>query len=45
MVELKERHTKELELAKSNLIEVYEKKIEYLRERKDEGERRISKLE
>jgi prefoldin subunit 5 len=26
-------------------VEVYEKKIEYLSERKDEGERRIMKLE
>ena len=43
--ELKERHRKEIELSKSNLIEVYEKKIEYLTERKDEGERRIMKLE
>lgn len=43
--EIKERHAKELELAKSNLIEIYEKKIDYLRERKDECERRIVKLE
>jgi progesterone-induced-blocking factor 1 len=43
--ELKERHTKEIQLSKENLIEVYEKKNEYLKERKDEAERRILKLE
>ena len=43
--DLKERHGKEIELSKSNLIEVYEKKLEYLRERKDESERRVLKLE
>lgn len=32
-------------MSKENLIEVYEKKNEYLKERKDEGERRILKLE
>ena len=32
-------------MSKANLIDVYEKKIDYLRERKDEGERRIMKLE
>jgi hypothetical protein len=42
---LKERHRKEIELSKANLIEVYEKKVEYLNERKDEAERRNIKLE
>jgi len=45
MQDLKERHQKELELAKNNLVEVYEKKVEYLHERKDDGERRVAKLE
>ena len=33
--ELKDRHNKEVELSKQNLIDIYEKKIDYLRERKD----------
>lgn len=45
MNELKERHAKELELAKQNLIDIYEKKVEYNKERKDELERRVLKLE
>jgi 3-dehydroquinate dehydratase len=43
--ELKDRHTKELELAKSNLTDIYEKRLDYLKERKDEAERRVLKLE
>ena len=43
--ELKDRQTKELQHAKQNLVDVYERKVEYLTERKDEQERRISKLE
>lgn len=43
--EIKERHAKEINLTKSNLIEVYEKKIEYYKERKDDLERRVSRLE
>ena len=43
--ELKDRHRKEIELSKGNLIEVYEKKVEYLNERKDESERRLMKVE
>lgn len=34
--DLKDRQTKELSLAKSNLTDLYERKIEYLTERKDE---------
>ena len=43
--ELKDRYTKELNLTKQNLTDVYERRIEYLNERKDEQERRISKLD
>ena len=43
--DLKDRHAKELDLAKSNLTDIYEKRIDYLKERKDEGERRVLKLE
>ena len=43
--ELKDRQTKELQHAKQNLTDVYERKVEYLTERKDEQERRINKLE
>jgi hypothetical protein len=42
---LKDRHAKEMELSKQNLVDIYEKKIDYLRERKDESERRVVKLE
>lgn len=42
---MKDRHHKELELAKQNLVEIYEKRLDYLKERKDEGERRVLKLE
>ena len=43
--ELKNRQAKELASAKQNLVDVYERKVEYLTERKDEQERRILKLE
>jgi hypothetical protein len=42
---VKDRHTKELEFTKQSITDVYERKVEYLTERKDEQERRISKLE
>ena len=45
MEELKDRQTKELQHMKQNLTDLYERKVEYLTERKDEQERRISKLE
>jgi len=45
MQELKDRQTKELGEAKQNLVDLYERKVEYLTERKDEQERRITKLE
>jgi len=34
-----------LSLAKSNLTDLYERKVDYLTDRKDEQERRILKLE
>lgn len=43
--DLKERHAKELDLAKQNLIDIYEKRLEHQRERKEEFERRTLKLE
>jgi transposase len=43
--DLKDRQAKELALAKQNLTDLYERKVEYLTERKDEQERRIHKLE
>ena len=43
--DLKERHAKELDHAKQNLIEIYEKRVEHQRERKEEFERRLTKLE
>jgi progesterone-induced-blocking factor 1 len=42
---LKEAHEKELQLHKQNLAEVYEKKIEYLREAKEESEMRLARVE
>jgi chromosome segregation ATPase len=43
--DLKDRQGKELSLAKQNLTDLYERKVEYLTDRKDEQERRILKLE
>ena len=43
--DLKSRHAKELELSKQNLIDIYEKRLDYMKERKDENERRVVKLE
>jgi len=43
--ELKDRQTKEMTLAKENLVDVYDRKVGFLTERKDEQERRIGKLE
>ena len=43
--ELKDRQSKELIHSKQNLTDLYERKVEYLTERKDEQERRIHKLE
>ena len=45
MEELKDRQTKELQHMKQNLTDLYERKVDYLTERKDEQERRITKLE
>jgi len=42
---LKDRYTKDLELMKQNLIDVYETKTEHLTERKNELEYRNNKLE
>ena len=45
MEELKDRQTKELTHMKQNLTDLFERKVEYLTERKNEQERRILKLE
>lgn len=42
---LKQAHEKELIIHKENLSEVYEKKIEYLREAKEESDIRLAKAE
>jgi hypothetical protein len=42
---LKDRHSKELQELKDNLVDLYEKKNDYLREKKDENERRIARCE
>ena len=45
MEELKDRQAKELQMQKTNLTDLYERKVDYLTERKNEQERRILKLE
>ena len=45
MQDLKERYSKDLEMVKNNLIDVYETKTNHLTERRDELERRCHKLE
>jgi hypothetical protein len=43
--DLKERYTKDLEMVKSNLVDVYETKTEHLTQRRDELDMRNTKLE
>ncbi len=43
--DLKDRQTKEIELTKSNLVDIYERRIDDLHDRKDDLERRNHKLE
>ena len=43
--DLKERYTKDLEMIKSNLVDVYETKTEHLTQRRDELDMRNTKLE
>lgn len=45
MNDVKDRHARELDLAKQNLTEIYEKRCYYLQERKEELERRLLKVE
>ena len=42
---MKSRYTKDLELTKQNLIDIYETKTQHLLERRDELEIRNTKLE
>ena len=43
--ELKEKHNHELEMAKNNLVDIYEKQIRFLREAIDEKEIKTETLE
>ena len=42
---MKSRYTKDLEMVKNNLVEVYETKTDHLTQRRDELEMRNNKLE
>ena len=42
---MRDRHTRELESAKNHLVDLYERRVEHMRERNDELERRTLKLE
>ncbi len=42
---MRDRHTRELESAKSHLIDIYERRVEHMRDRSEELERRNIKLE
>jgi hypothetical protein len=42
---MREKHAKDIELTKQGLAEVYEKKIEYLTEAKDEAQSRQLRTE
>lgn len=42
---MRDRHTRELESAKAHLIDIYERRVEHMRERSEELERRNVKLE
>ena len=43
--ELKEKHNHELEMAKNNLVDIYEKQIRFLREALDEKELKTETME
>lgn len=43
--ELKEKHNHELEMAKNNLVDIYEKQIRFLRESLDEKELKTENME
>lgn len=45
LTQLKEAHEKQLQLHRENLSEVFERKIEYLKEAKDESDMRLAKAE
>jgi uncharacterized protein YigA (DUF484 family) len=45
LTDLRDRHTRELESAKNHLVDLYERRVEHMRERNDELERRTLKLE
>jgi hypothetical protein len=43
--DIKNRHQRELELAKNNLQDIYEQKVSYYKEAKEDNERRITRLD
>lgn len=43
--DMRERHTRELENAKNHLVDMYERRVEQLKESRDEAERRCHKYE
>ena len=45
LAEVKDRHHRELESAKNTLIEIYERRVEQWRERAEDSERRLIKVE
>ena len=45
LADLKERHNRELEQSKNHLIDIYERRVEHLREQNTDYERRCLKLE
>lgn len=45
LAEVKDRHSREIESAKNTLIEIYERRVEQWRERAEDSERRLAKVE
>ncbi len=43
--DLREKHQKDVDLAKNSLADLYEKKVEYLQDAKDESEGKLLRLE
>ena len=45
LADLKDRHNKELESAKNHLVDIYERRVDHLRDQVGDYERRTNKLE
>jgi len=43
--DIKERHHREIEMTKNNLTDIFEQKVSYFRDGKDDAERRVLRLE